>query len=359
MQWLATQAKSVTSVYRHVFVSANPRYAKYLKASQCGVVRLDVDITPAYVKGLCTDGLSACVALIWISRDGKRIALSHTDLAVSGEAIMTECDWIGDNSKMYIIRGRAYQTPASSERVLQAGTLPRFRRAIARSSIRVQIVERHPHATSGAVAVKRNGEIVFPAPAPRPGEFVRVGYSAPLIEFRHAINMLHANLLSQQRAPHGLDVQYDGSQWTSLPEYTDQAYRLVVDRQQSGSAEIDREIRECSAWHKWCRAELGNISGYATQLYRQQKFVEAIFCYKIVLNIGKTVLRDESVCARCHYNIGSVYHQQKLNTQAIEHLTLALEWRQAHLGDEHASTVKVRRKLAELSEQAQDQLSPS
>lgn len=93
-----------------VFQKNTPQCQTYLKASQSAVVRLDRNTDPG-IGGLCTDGMSACVCMIFQNPDG-RMALTHTDLTVSGKSMLREVEWVGPPCSVTVVRGCHYGDPA-------------------------------------------------------------------------------------------------------------------------------------------------------------------------------------------------------------------------------------------------------
>lgn len=85
----------------------------YIKATQCAVVRLDKNTDPG-IGGLCTDGMSACICMIFQNPNG-RTSLTHTDLTLSDKSMQREVEWVGAPCSVTIVRGNHYGDPVKEE----------------------------------------------------------------------------------------------------------------------------------------------------------------------------------------------------------------------------------------------------
>eukprot|EP01116_Phalansterium_solitarium_P006920 TRINITY_DN19352_c0_g1_i1.p2 TRINITY_DN19352_c0_g1~~TRINITY_DN19352_c0_g1_i1.p2 ORF type:complete len:482 (+),score=149.80 TRINITY_DN19352_c0_g1_i1:51-1496(+) len=68
---------------------------RYMLINQGSVGRLDDTTTPANVMGVGVSGLASAVAVVLLSKDGKRVSLTHFDGPSEPDELRTEVEWVG------------------------------------------------------------------------------------------------------------------------------------------------------------------------------------------------------------------------------------------------------------------------
>jgi hypothetical protein len=204
---------------------SNKLYKNYLNTKQRGTVRLEEGVTPSHIKGLCTDGLGTCLGIIIMPSEGtkNRISLTHVDMAVDEQAIINECQWVGASTTIFLVRGNTYSNPAIEAWSRTNTTLiQRLEKAILGRPIKIDY--RYFSQFTFALAVTKKGELKFPKTP-----LIFGCTQAPDWQLRLDINNINVFARNQQPAVSyarlganyaGLDLQFDGAQWTPMPALT-------------------------------------------------------------------------------------------------------------------------------------------
>lgn len=339
--------KQPSGVYSEMFRATENIFKNYLKCSQTGVVRLDNQQTPSNIEGLCTDGMSACVGIIIIGNDSKKISFMHTDLAVREEDIANECAWIGSPCKLYIVKGIFYVNPGFETHVeFNTKTIPRFTKAIRDKGLAVEINTESFKSSNGAIAVSRTGEIKQPAD-------IRVGRPCPYIELRHCINMINADAMVMKGQYHLLDLQYDGTQWTTSPKLTAEALILVSrysagHRFNSETVDLDNNIKNyfvyCEQYSK--QAKENNSEG--VRYHKSGDYAKAVEAFAKAIQFTLLVSDENNQdLVSYYYNLGSAKIKLGDNEGAISDLKNAVNLSIKINGPQHQQTLKIQARLDE------------
>jgi len=194
----------------HLLTSNQEQFQHYLNVTQAGTLRLDSQSTPMEVAGLCSQDFYQCIAIIISNENKTRISFTHTDLVFSEQAVIDECQWIGEPCNITLIQGAQYATYSSDEtESLQSSYLPRLKNAISLQGMKCTIDLHLYNANAFAVSISRYGEIsTF---VTRVSDF---GKQASHIDYRHAVNMMNlwGLIFFQKFGPqrHSFDIQFDG-----------------------------------------------------------------------------------------------------------------------------------------------------
>jgi hypothetical protein len=200
-------------------------YKNYLNTKQRGTVRLEEGVTSSDIEGLCTDGLGTCLGIIIMPSGNQknRISLTHVDMAVDENAILNECQWVGQSSTIFLIRGKNYSDPTFEAWSKTNTTLvQRLEKAILGRSIKINY--RHFSQFTYALAVTKKGVIKFPKTP-----LIFGCTQAPDWQLRLDINLINVFARNQQPAAGyaGLDLQFNGAQWTQMPALSPISAALV------------------------------------------------------------------------------------------------------------------------------------
>ncbi|MEW5314497.1 MAG: hypothetical protein WDW38_005992 [Sanguina aurantia] len=276
-----------------VFQKNTPQCQTYLKASQSAVVRLDRNTDPG-IGGLCTDGMSACVCMIFQNPDG-RMALTHTDLTVSGKSMLREVEWVGPPCSVTVVRGCHYGDPAK-ERQYQ------FR------SFWVPHMEK---------AIKDKGM-----------NWVRIGRPAPMIDFRHSITNMNHAIVNMEGGMFDLDVQYDATRWTKFPLLYPRTAASMSQLEQGGLpasrlkaritqqdgpmavANFEEAVRDVRLHRDRAEQDLAAIGVEAQAAYEAAKYQAAADLYEHC-SVLSAILRPEPTyeARTALHNVGRAYMQ--------------------------------------------------
>ena len=202
-------------------------YANYLKAFQGTTVRC-CSQSPAWISGVCTDGLTTSVAVIIRSADRKsKVSLSHTRVCVALEAIARELTWCGPQSEIFIVRGSSY--PQCEEEL-------KFHTQFLVRMQRCSLVTLHRNvATTGAVSVSRaDGELkIVEKPAGFSGETLRIGKTIAFAEERLKLIKLEQSIQNVCGA-YDLNLLFDGDDW--VPAHVTEMGVAAVELTKAGRA---------------------------------------------------------------------------------------------------------------------------
>lgn len=189
-------------------------YFNFIRASQDCIVRLD-ETTPSSIEGLCTSGLTTCIALIIYGNNGN-ISLMHIsnwrpEVHDKDSKLLTniieEFKWIGNNFKdIYVIYNENEYRDEEEVFTHVWGFINLLDELLPDYQIPDQgiCLKGSP---KGVVAIKRNNELVFPAQP-------NIGQLPPFYEKRFITNLLNQYFLSLKESY--LDLEYQGNTWTSI-----------------------------------------------------------------------------------------------------------------------------------------------
>jgi hypothetical protein len=216
-------------------------YQTFPKASQHGTVRR----TPSSsVKGLATDGMSACVALIFFSPSTGNISLSHTPLRPSKDDLIRHAEWVGPDAILTVVRGSLY-----ADRMF--GVRSQFQevfRFIEKSLRGYASVHLHDDiARNGGVAVLANESknsppqiVIGRSSSSRSSSgMIRIGYAPD--DHRPGPENIHYSILilngsfENLTSDLSLFVEFDGDKWTGLPELGHNSSLAVAEMKKAGA----------------------------------------------------------------------------------------------------------------------------
>ncbi|MDO8954521.1 MAG: tetratricopeptide repeat protein [Gammaproteobacteria bacterium] len=313
-------------MYSEYFLNSVKTYKHYIKASQMGTVRLDLDKTPATIKGLCTDGLSACVAIIVLSADKRRMSLTHTDLMVSTSAILKECEWAEPGCKVLIIGGVYHDnTEFKIAESFSKTTLPRITLALEEAASGIEIDMSLYNRFAWSVSIDRAAKI-------RPNRELgrRIGEAAPEIEIRHARNMFEANSLCHLKEGyyHDLDLQFDGEHWTEITPLLESS-KNKLDSFKSGYScippQLENDYKAYMEYESLALAHSISLNTKAVDLYKKEQFAAAAIEMKLALQLRIFARGDKHDEVRpLAINLGQVYFKLADYSSAHRYFQLAL-----------------------------------
>lgn len=352
---------NITKLRKECGSHCDKRYANYIKATQGGSVRFDQEITPESIKGLCTDGISACVAIIIINPSNTRFSLTHTPLAVSAQALVNECRWVGNPCNFHLIRGATYRIKDFEEQTdFRTKFLPKIKKAFSDNGLTVSLLIEGYTSYPGSVAISRHGRIeCLPTLSASPItffsgvddlKFKHIGQVAPDGELRHTINMLNQNTLMFYKKEHPLDLQYDVNDWTPFPELDKPARSLIDDIRRvdvtKPIADLNdlfaRYLRNRALIYLRIEAELITRTNYALSLCKKGHYHSASprlqgFLGKAEKLWGKTT----DAVAKAYYNLGLCYEKLRNESDAQTSFRKSHEIRKELFGEKDPRTQKV------------------
>eukprot|EP01036_Dinobryon_divergens_P024944 gene24942-33439_t len=238
-------------------------FESFPKASQYGTVRLVPD---SLTGGIVTDGMSACIAVIFSSAKTGRASLSHTPLMPSKEALLAEASWIGNDAKMTIICGSHYDSAIKREQycfpfVYQVmkdalegiATVTLDPRVALRGCVAVVRDTKHSSSTSTSTATAYHFNIVVPTMKTNSFPFEWIGYAPPdhqphNTNLHYVTMMLVNNLENLVSEGHMLFVEFDGFSWLPTPTLNKQCADMVRAFRQSG--ELLTFLRSQVVWSR-------------------------------------------------------------------------------------------------------------
>lgn len=215
-------------VHKLVCIATNCKasdFSDFIKASQHGTVRLS---PTSSAKGLATDGMSACIALIFSSETTGKISLSHTPLCPSKEALQKEAQWTGNGTTLTIVRGYHYANPIMASRCEWPMVFQMIEKNLADVDVTVHVSP--SVASRGCVTAnwaKKTGKLHLSVPQ----KYMNTGHSNPNLDFvgfsphdiqslRNANNLHHCTLQLSGKVENvmadglSLLLEYDGEDWT-------------------------------------------------------------------------------------------------------------------------------------------------
>ncbi len=325
----------------HETLRIGDSHLDYVRATQGGVVRLDATSAPSSIGGLCTDGLSACIGIIFVNEDFLRFSLSHTDLAFSEQALLDECSWVGSPCTIYLVRGVYYTNEQFvTQSTFLTKTLPRIRTALENRSEGIRLdVDTYCAYEAGSVAISRSGKIELPENNNHWSLFNRLGYVGEYAGYRLVVNTLNGFALGQQGSYHGLDVQYETDQWTALPVLNQQAKKLIKLFKKNGALGhkfIDENLQGYLDYLSLYEDRCNETNREAISLYKEEKYDKAINLFNQALEL-RLILdeRHETLDqSAIYYNRGSAFMHAGYSIEGCEDLTCCLNIRKSLLASE-------------------------
>ena len=246
-------------------------FASFPKASQHGTVRLVPDSSTG---GIVTDGMSACIAVIFSSTTTGRASLSHTPLMPSKEALVAEASWIGADAEMIVVCGNHYDSAARREQycfpyVFQAmqdalkgfATVSLYPQVALRGCVAVVKNEKRRSSFSTSLSTSTNAAttatfdftIVVPTFKTNTTSFESIGYAPPGHEPSHS-NLYYVTLMLSKNLENivseglALFVEFDGFSWQANPTLTKQCNDMVSAFRKNG--ELLSFLRDKVVWSR-------------------------------------------------------------------------------------------------------------
>jgi hypothetical protein len=232
-------------------------YKDFPKATQHGTVRLVPEST---VSGLATDGMSACIALIFTSSTTGRASLSHTPLKPSREALIQEAVFVGEGAVLTIVPGTTYADPFKVQQYQFPTVLQEIKSILKGIGVEVALYEQV--AEQSCVAVKRRGENEFQIICPTGRAlgltpFTRIGYQPHGYDFLDSNNLHYHTLKLEGMIENGmaeglsLHVEFDGLEWVSIRLDDLKLSRFVAEYERTSGKITQEFLRQC----RWTRED--------------------------------------------------------------------------------------------------------
>ncbi|KAJ1420502.1 hypothetical protein B484DRAFT_481317 [Ochromonadaceae sp. CCMP2298] len=237
--------------------STRAHFAAYPKASQHGTVRMTRE---SAAQGLCTDGMSACIALIFTSLSSGRASLSHTPLKPSAAACVAEAQWVGEgaggggDTECTVVLGTLYESKQSREQFQLPMVLDHIQTCL-RGYARVNKPRVATKSCAAVVCIDKKFRVLVPVLVD-PGPFHRIGYQpqghAPSPgkgpgHLHYESLILNGTLENCVDEGLGLRVEFDGSEWVQacLSAKCEQMLAVVGDPKRGPNALVRWLQSEC------------------------------------------------------------------------------------------------------------------
>lgn len=108
--------------------------------------RLDTEITPKEISGLCTDNFTSCNILVLISSNLQRYVLIHADQSIKPISINEELEWVGVNAHRFLLRrqesGYLAQSSSQTKDIVLRGINESFREILVKPDEEAVIITR-------------------------------------------------------------------------------------------------------------------------------------------------------------------------------------------------------------------------